>query len=275
MLTLIPTPIGNLSDITFRALEVLQKAQIILCEDTRVTKQLLNLLSKKFDFKTPNAKIISFFEHNQNRKIDEIKNYLATNNCVYLSDAGMPAISDPGQFLVKFCQENNIIYDVLPGPSVAPLIYAASGFESGKFYFYGFLPKKGKERASELEKILNGSFDTVLYEAPHRILNLLELICKIDKEKELFVAKEISKMHQSYFWGNASEILQKLQSKTVKGEWALVIKGEKKDNKGSIEYKDIINLNLPPKQKAKLLAKISGKSVKECYDKLQNEKNLL
>jgi len=272
MLTLIPTPIGNLKDISFRALEVLQDAQVILCEDTRVTKQLLNLAQEKLNFNMPKAVFISFFEHNQHKKINSLKDLLTNKNCVYLSDAGMPAISDPGQVLVKFCQENDITYDILPGPSVAPLIYAASGFESGKFYFYGFLPKKGKDRVIELENILNNSLDTVLYEAPHRILNLIELICKIDEKRELFLAKEISKMHQSYFWGSAKKILQKLQNITIKGEWALVIKGKDSSFKQTITYDDIINLNLPPKQKAKLLSKISSKSVKEWYEELRNKK---
>jgi len=270
MLTLIPTPIGNIKDITFRSLEVLQEAQIVLCEDTRVTKQLLHILESRFDFKAPNAKFISFFEHNQYKKIEEIAPLLKEKKCVYLSDAGMPGISDPGALLVEFCQKNSISYDVLPGPSVAPLIYAASGFESGKFYFYGFLPKKGQERTKEITKVVNSPFDTIIYEAPHRILQLLEEILKIDSNKELFVAKEISKKFQKYFFGTVKEVLEEIKSSSTKGEWALVLKGSTKIKESSISLEEIKALDIPPKAKAKIIAKITNKSIKECYSELIN-----
>ena len=267
MLTLLPTPIGNIGDITFRALEILNNCDLILCEDTRVTKQLLNILKDRYDFNYPNADIISFHEHNGKERLEQIGYRLKEQNVVYMSDAGMPAISDPGQLLVEFCQKEYIEYDVVPGASVAPLIYAASGFESGKFYFYGFLPKKGKDRENELNTIISSGLDTIIYEAPHRILKLLEQICNIDEDRELFVAKELTKKHQRYFRGLAKDILTELKSISTKGEWALVIKGVESEFK-TLDLNEIKSLDIPPKAKAKLISKLSGKSIKECYEEL-------
>ncbi len=269
MLTLIPTPLGNINDITFRSLAVLQESELILCEDTRVTKQLLRLLQERFELSFPDFEIISFHEHNQEKKIASLESALANKKVVYLSDAGMPAISDPGQFLVAFCQEKQIEYDVLPGASVPPLLYAASGFESGKFSFYGFLAKKGKERLEELRAILDSSFDTIIYEAPHRIRKLFEEIVALDETREIFVAKELTKRHQRYLRGSAKELLEKLTQLSTKGEWALVIKGSSlQKSHNTLSISELESLDVPPKIKAKLLAKITGESVKECYNKL-------
>jgi 16S rRNA (cytidine1402-2'-O)-methyltransferase len=269
MLTLIPTPLGNIYDITYRAIETLQSIDVILCEDTRVTKQLLRLLQERFSVTFPNFEIISFHEHNQEAKIDSLKEILQNKKVAYLSDAGMPAISDPGQLLVSFCQDNNIEYDVLAGASVPPMLYAASGFESGKFTFYGFLAKKGKERQEELRAILESSYDTIIYEAPHRILKLLEEINILDEQRELFLAKELTKKYQRYFRGSAKELLEELKNSSTKGEWAVVIKANAKlAEQKSLSLSEIEALDIPPKVKAKLIAKITGQSVKECYNKL-------
>ena len=269
MLTLIPTPLGNINDITFRTLKVLQKSDVILCEDTRVTKQLLKLLQERFDISFPDFEIISFHEHNQKEKLPVVAPFLQERNVAYLSDAGMPAISDPGQALVEFCQENKIEYDVLPGASVPPLLYAASGFESGKFLFYGFLAKKGKERKEELREILDSHYDTIIYEAPHRVLKLLEEIVSIDENRELFMAKELTKRYQHYFKGSAKELLEKLRSSNIKGEWALVVKAKKPQAIQKIlTLSQVQALDIAPKVKAKLLAQMTGESIKECYNKL-------
>jgi len=264
MLTLLPTPIGNIKDITLRTLEILESCELILCEDTRVTKQLLNILQERHNLELPNVEIISFHEHNGKERLEQIAQKLRDLKTVYMSDAGMPVISDPGQLLVEYCQSMDIEYDVLPGASAAPLIYAASGFKSGKFFFYGFLPKKGKERKEELAKILNSGLDTIIYEAPHRILKLIKEICQIDENRALFAAKELTKKHQKYYKMSAKEFLEKLQTDSTKGEWALVIEGKESQN-ASLDLGEIITLDIPPKAKAKLLAKLTGKSVKECY----------
>ncbi len=271
MLTFIPTPIGNLQDITFRTLEVLKSAEIVFCEDTRVAKQLIKLLQERFGAKFGNFEFISFHEHNQLKRLQEFGDKIKEKNCVYMSDAGMPGISDPGALLAKYCQENSIDYDFLPGASAAPLVYAASGFESGKFCFYGFLPQKGKARSEELLNILNSAFDTVIYEAPHRIIKLLEEICQTDPQRELFAAKELTKKHQKFYRLTAKELHKQLQKDSTKGEWALVIKG-KTEKSQKIDIQELLKLNLPPKTKAKLIAKLTGKTVKECYEEVTKKK---
>ena len=272
MITLLPTPLGNLGDVTIRSLKLLQEADLILAEDTRVAKKLLDLLKNEYQIKLkPNLEIISFFEHNQKKRIQELEYRLMSENVVFMSDAGMPAISDPGQILIEFAQKKGIAYDVLPGASVVPLIYAASGFESGKFIFYGFLPRKGVQREKELQKVMQMEYDVILYEAPHRLLQLLESISKIDPKRELFLGKELTKRYQSYYKGSAKELFESLQNEKIMGEWAVIIHGSlqiKQQNMLTID--DIKALDLPIKQKAKLLAKMSGINAKKWYEKLLN-----
>jgi len=267
MLTLLPTPIGNIADITFRTIEILKNCDLILCEDTRVTKHLLNILKTRYSLELKNIDIVSFHEHNQKERLEQIASRLKSQIVVYMSDAGMPVISDPGQLLVEYCQREEIEYDVLPGASVAPLIYAASGFKSGKFYFYGFLPNKGRQRADELHNLMGNGLDTILYEAPHRISKLIEQICEIDENRELFVAKELTKRYQKFYKMSAKEILKHLKNESTKGEWALVVEG-KANNLKSLSLNEVESLDIPPKVKAKLISKLTGKSVKECYKEL-------
>jgi len=261
LLTFVPTPIGNLEDISKRALDALKNAEIIFCEDTRVTKKLLNL------YKIPLNKIfISMHSHNEDKVISNLnKNELVSKNCIYVSDAGMPGVSDPGSKLIKFCQKENIPYTVIPGANAALTAYVASGFE-GEFCFFGFLPHKGKERETKLLKILENDKISILYESPHRIEKLINELKKYAPERKIFLAKELTKIHETFIKGKAKDI----ELKNTKGEWVVVIdKGEKKE-KLELDYNDILNLNLPLKEKSKLLAKISDKSPKEIYNQLLN-----
>jgi len=197
----------------------------------------------------------------------EISERLNDEQVVYVSDAGMPVISDPGQILVAYCQKNNINYDVLPGASAVTTAYAASGFEEGKFLFYGFLPQKGSERSSALIEVMNGSDNVVLYEAPHRIEKLIVEIVKIDEHREVFFAKELSKKFQTYHKGSAKKILERFKTVNLKGEWVVVIKGKKEEVK-ALYVEDILAFDMQPKVKAKLLAKITDKNVKDWYQEL-------
>ena len=267
MLTFIPTPIGNPQDITIRALREFEKATLFLCEDTRETKRLLRILEERFDFIYPEVEFLSFHEHNGAERLEMVASRLKEENVVYVSDAGMPVISDPGQILVLHCQVHQIEYDVLPGASAVVTAYAASGFESGKFLFYGFLPSKGSERSAELIALMNGVENVVLYEAPHRIGKLIEEIAKIDETRELFFAKELSKKFQTYHKGSAKEILERFQTVNLKGEWVVVIHAKKEESK-ALYLDDILAFDLQPKVKAKLLAKITDKNVKYWYNKL-------
>jgi len=267
MITFIPTPIGNPQDITIRAMRLFEKATLFLCEDTRQTKRLLRLLEERFDMTYPEAEFVSFNEHNGAARIEEFSSVFSEKEIVYVSDAGMPVISDPGQLLVAYCQAEGLKYDVLPGASAVTTAYAASGFEEGKFLFYAFLPHKGKERASALSEAMGNGYNTVLYESPHRLEKLLHEILAEDEERELFLAKEISKKYQNYYRGTAKELNEIFKELTIRGEWVVVISAKKSSEK-SLSFAEVLKLDLPPKPKAKLLAQLSDKSVKEWYETL-------
>jgi len=273
MLTFIPTPIGNPQDITIRALKEFEKATLFLCEDTRETKRLLRILEERFDFIYPSDEVefLSFHEHNGVERLEEIASRLEKEEVVYVSDAGMPIISDPGQVLVEYCQKNSIDYDVLPGGTAVTTAYAASGFKEGQFTFCAFLPQKGSERTSALILAMNSKVNTVLYEAPHRIEKLIAEIVHIDEEREVFFSKELTKKFQNYYRGSAKEILAKFEESTInpKGEWVVVIAAQKEEEK-TLSIAEILAFDLQPKVKAKLLAKLTDKSVKECYNELIN-----
>jgi len=267
MITFIPTPIGNPQDITIRAMKLFEKATLFLCEDTRQTKRLLRLLEERFSMTYPEAEFYSFNEHNGQERLDSLGDTFAEQEVVYVSDAGMPVISDPGQLLVAYCQKNILKYDVLPGASAVTTAYAASGFEEGKFLFYAFLPHKGKERASALAGAMNNGYSTVLYESPHRLEKLLDEVEALDANRELFLAKEISKKYQNYYRGTVSELNVQFKELTIRGEWVVVIKAKVETEK-SLTFTEVLQLDLAPKPKAKLLASLSDKSVKEWYNEL-------
>ncbi len=268
MLYFIPTPIGNLEDISLRSLKLLESASTIYCEDTRVTKKLFSLLKEKKKINPPSQKFISLHSHNEKNVLANLSPQSLKNEIVlYVSDAGMPAISDPGCELVRYAQKYNIEYDILPGANAALVAYASSGFCDSKFLFYGFLPHKGSSRTNALNEALFNGFVTILYEAPHRIIKLIEQICNIDEKREIFLIKEATKMHQKHFKGSADEVLQMLKVQNIKGEWVVVINSDKREL-GVITVNDILSLGIPKKQAAKLIAKITGKSPKQCYSEL-------
>ncbi|WP_200762735.1 16S rRNA (cytidine(1402)-2'-O)-methyltransferase [Nitrosophilus alvini] len=267
MLTLVPTPIGNIEDISARALKALEKADIFLCEDTRVTKKLLGLVKQKYNIAPAPARFISLHSHNEKKFLQKIDPSFFDKNVVYVSDAGMPGISDPGAILVDYCIKNGIEYDVLPGPSAFVTAYAASGFNSSRFLFFGFLPHKGHDRKRAFENVMNSGFDTIIYESPHRLLKLFEEIVAYDCDREVFAVKELTKKFQKYYRGKVVQIFEKLKNENIKGEWVVIIKAsEKKET--ALDINDILSLDIPKKQAAKLLSKITGKSIKECYNHL-------
>ncbi len=271
MLTFVPTPIGNLGDLSLRSLEVLKEAELILCEDTRVTKRLIQLISQKLHIQIDinNKEFKSVHSHNEKAFLtDENKEFLLSKNVAYVSDAGMPCISDPGAVLVNFCIENDIKYDVLPGANAILTAYTMSGFEKKEFTFFGFLPHKGKNRQNQLQSICESQFITILYESPHRLLKLLAQIEEIDAAREIFVVKELTKMYQQSFKGTAADIYNQLKKTTIKGEWVVIINSTVSQKGEQITLKDIQELELPPKQKAKLISKLTGQSIKDIYNTL-------
>jgi len=265
VITFVPTPIGNLDDISYRTIKALEGAEVFLCEDTRVTKKLLNLINQRFDKSFNPKEFISVHSHNEAEFVEKLKTIDTNQNIVFVSDAGMPCISDPGAKIVEYCIKNQIPYDVLPGANAAVTAYAMSGFEHKEFLFFGFLPHKEQNRLDELKKILNLPFVTILYESPKRVVQLLKEISKLDDTREVFMAKELSKLYQKVFKDTPQNLLKTLGSKEQKGEWVVIIDG--KPSVGNLlDFDDIKDLSLPPKQKAKLIAKLKGITPKVAYE---------
>ncbi len=216
-LYLVATPIGNLEDITLRAIRILKEVDIILAEDTRQTLKLLNHL----EISKP---LISYHRHNEEIKVENIIEKLKEgNNIALVSDAGTPVISDPGEVVVKEALTNDI--EVIPIPGACALINGliASGLDAKEFTFYGFLPLNKKLRKEKLEEIENENKTVILYEAPHKILNTLSDLQELLNNRKVVVARELTKIHEEYIRGTISEILEKYTQ--PKGEHIIIIEG--------------------------------------------------
>lgn len=266
MLSLVPTPIGNLADISQRSLELLSRADVILCEDTRVTKRLIYLLKERFALAMGEPEFFSLHSHNEADFINRLQPEFFERNVLYMSDAGMPGFSDPGQLLVRYCIDNGIEYDVVPGANAALTAFVASGFVQTQMLFFGFLPHKGNDRSAALLEALHNGYTTVLYEAPTRLEKLLKEIAKEAPERNIFLAKEISKKFQTFYRGCAAELLEILGDE-IRGEWVVVIEAGTK-HASSLSESDILSLEIPKKAASKLIAKITGENPKECYQRL-------
>jgi len=273
LLTLVPTPIGNIGDISLRAMSALSEADVLLCEDTRVTKKLLNILQTRYDFtQKPDQEFISLHSHNEKDFVEKLEPSFFEQNIVYVSDAGMPGVSDPGQVLVEYAIKNGVVYDILPGANALLTAFVASGFVETKMLFYGFLDHKGNSRTQGLQEALYSGLTTILYESPHRLEKLLQEIDEVEATREIFLAKEMSKKYQRYLRGTASEILAKLEG-NYRGEWVVVIRAGEIHQSSAITQKDILELDLPMKIQAKLISKITGEKTKACYQRLLQEKS--
>ena len=267
MLYFIPTPIGNLEDISRRSLTLLAKSTLVFCEDTRVTKRLISLFKARYELDFLDKEFISLHSHNEKAVLEKTSVDIFEQDVVYLSDAGMPAVSDPGCELVRYCHHHDIKYEVLPGANAALLAYASSGFCETQFLFFGFLPHKGNDRKNALTKALNSGYVTILYESPHRIMKLVDELALRAPSREIFLIKEATKMYEKHFKGNSLEVQAMFENQNIKGEWVVVLNALKKEF-GVITVEDIIALDVPKKQASKLIAKITGKSPKECYQEL-------
>jgi len=270
VLKFLPTPIGNLQDITIRTIEELKNAEIIFCEDTRVSKRLLFLLNEKLNISFGQKEFIPLHSHNEKKQIEKYSETLRNKNCVYVSDAGMPCISDPGSELVKFCQLNSIKYEVLPGANALLPAFCASGFSDGQFLFYGFLPHKKNDRRTKLKELLaENIFPIIFYESPHRLLDFLVDISELFPDRRLFLAKELTKLHEKFFSGTTIELLNTIQKEKILGEWVVIAdKNSLKATSITLNIEDLLALSLPKKELAKLISKISGENPKTVYEKL-------
>lgn len=268
MLTLVPTPIGNIEDISHRAIEALKKAEVLFCEDTRVTKKLLSLLSERLGFTFPDYQFFSLHSHNEKVLLEKVDPSIFQQNCLYLSDAGMPGISDPGYALIQYCQSHEIPYDVLPGANAALVSVVMSGFDTKHFLFYGFLPHKGKERTTALHTVATSGYPTILYESTHRIQKLFDELAKEYPALEVFAVKELTKLHQTTFRGTAKEVAAQIQSANQKGEWVVVLNAITSEGFDPEIVTLLAQSSMPKKEAAKLLAKLSGGNPKSCYNLL-------
>ena len=188
--------------------------------------------------------------------------------CAYMSDAGMPCISDPGNSLVKFAQKNKVEYEVLSGSNALILAAVASGLVEKEFSFLGFLPNKGDERKVAIQNALNSPYPVIIYESPKRILNLIKTISGLDPQRKIFIIKEATKKFETKYFDKAINLAQILENENLNGEFCLVIDKSKNTKFETILESDILDLDIPPKQKSKLLSKITGINQKEIYKNL-------
>ena len=258
VLYIVGTPIGNLNDISFRALNILKNVSLIACEDTRQTKKIMS----KYKF-TNN--LISFNKHNSLNKISKIINDLKSGKSVALvSDAGMPSICDPGEELIRDAKSNDINIICIPGPCAALTAIASSGMPSSKFTFEGFLPRRNSEREQTLLEISKNEKTTIIFESPRRLKKLLSELKKFcGGKKEIQVFRELTKKFEEHLGKDIDEVIEYFEEKEVLGEITVVIKGiDKKNQKNELneielkkELNDLIKAGLNLSQASKYLAK--------------------
>lgn len=222
-LYIVGTPIGNLGDFSPRAVETLEMVDFIAAEDTRVTLKLLNHFGIK-------KEMISYFEHNKRERGEIIANrILAGENCAICTDAGMPAISDPGEDLVRLCHEQGITVESVPGPTAFATALALSGMEVGRFTFEGFLSVSKKSRREHLEEIKDEKRTMVFYEAPHKLINTLNDLYSALGDREIALVREITKIHEEVIKTTLAQATQLYNEAKPKGEFVLVVAGKKEE----------------------------------------------
>ena len=268
VLYVVGTPIGNLNDLSLRAINILKKVSLIACEDTRQTKKLMN----KFQIKNT---LISFNKHNSFKKIPSTIDTLKGGKSIALvCDAGMPGICDPGEDLVREVRANKLDVICVPGPCAALTALLSSELPSSKFIFEGFLPKKKISRKEILLEISNNEKSTIIYEAPHRIKKLLnELKEYCGGKRKIHIAREITKKYEDHISSDIDSTIKFLENKEVLGEFTIIINGVKKDSKGDIDelsikedLQNLVDAGLSLSSAAKYLAKKNNLSKNFIYN---------
>jgi 16S rRNA (cytidine1402-2'-O)-methyltransferase len=217
MVTFVPTPIGNLGDITLRAIDTLRNADLIACEDTRHSLKLLNHL----EIARP---LISLHDHNEQQRIpDLIARAREGQNIAIISDAGTPCLSDPGHRFLKACRDEGVEFTVLPGPSAITTALVASGFPPHPFSFHGFLHVKKGKRGKQLQAALDSAETTLFFESPHRLPSTLKILSELAPGSRICVARELTKKFETLHHGNAKELREYFSERKVKGEIVLLI----------------------------------------------------
>jgi 16S rRNA (cytidine1402-2'-O)-methyltransferase len=274
-LYIIPTPIGNLGDITLRAIDILKTVDSVLCEDTRHSRPLLQHLGI-------NKPLFAYHEHNEKDSIDKIIEQLDQGKSLGLiSDAGTPLISDPGYVLIKALRQKNIPVVALPGACALITALSASGLATDRFRFEGFLPAKSKARQDRLELLKNESATSIFYESTHRIIDCLKDIEAILPDREMVLAKELTKSFEAIISGKAVDILIWLNQDEArqKGEFVVLVSGQVQDHSDEQQLESektlkILLKELPLKQAVKIAVELTGINKNELYDlalKLQNK----
>lgn len=218
-LYIVPTPIGNLEDITYRALKVLENADMIAAEDTRQTKKLLS----HYELHTP---LVSYHEHNKlDRERYLIGEIQSGKTIALVSDAGMPGVSDPGFELVNRAVQEGIHAIVLPGANAALCALVGSGLNTDRFYFYGFLPRKKKERKEELEGLRRMTSTLIFYESPHRLKEVVKSVQEVFGNRQMALARELTKKYEEYIRGKADEVVEWVHQNEIRGEFCVIVEG--------------------------------------------------
>jgi 16S rRNA (cytidine1402-2'-O)-methyltransferase len=253
-LYVVGTPIGNLDDMSFRAIRVLKSVNAIASEDTRHTGKLLH----HFEIKTPQ---ISYHQHNHKQRAPELLDRLQQGQSIALvSDAGLPGISDPGYELVQVCIDAHVNVVPIPGPNAALTALMASGLPTDHFCFEGFLPTKASERQHRLTQIEAESRTVILYESPHRLQQTLQDLSALGAERELAIARELTKLHETFWRGKIGDAIAQYQTQQPRGEFTLIIAGKPAtqtvytDDRLRQELQILINQGISPSQASRQLA---------------------
>lgn len=263
-LYLIPTPIGNFEDMTLRSIETLKMVDVLFCEDTRITKQMLNRLNI-------NKKLISSNDHNEDSTKNLAIKYLEEGkNIGIVTDRGTPIISDPGYKVVAEVIKKG--YNVIPLPGANALVPAliASGLNPSPFMFYGFLNSKKSKREKELENLKKYPVTMIFYEAPHRIIEMLESIKEVFGERNISVSREITKIYEEMYRGTITQVIQELNSEEIRGEFVVVVEGNTSDiSFDSMSIEEHVNMyieeGLTEKESLKRVAKDRNTTKSEIY----------
>ena len=273
VLYIVGTPIGNLKDITLRAIETLQNVDIILAEDTRQTLKLLNHLNIS-------KQLISYHRHNEEAKVQMVVELLdAGKNIALVSDAGMPIISDPGQGLVRYLVENNYKIEVIPGVTALITAIVKSGMDSTRFSFEGFLSVSKKQRIKRLNELKDEIRTMIFYEAPHKILYALKDMYETFGQRNICICRELTKIHEEYRYTTFKDAIKDIEENGIKGEIVLIVEGrneleleeKRKEELGKIDpvnlVKEYMGSGIEKKEAIKRVAKELGVNKNEVYKK--------
>jgi 16S rRNA (cytidine1402-2'-O)-methyltransferase len=272
-LYLVGTPIGNLGDLSPRALETLREADFIAAEDTRVSLKLLN----HFDIR---KSLVSYYEHNKYASGEKIlERILAGETCALVTDAGMPAVSDPGEDLTAMCAERGVEVVAVPGPSALIAALALSGLPTGRFTFEGFLSVNKRERAEHLDSLKREERTMIFYEAPHKLLRTLEALLSALGNRRISVCRELTKLHEETLRTTLSDALAYFTQTPPRGEFVLVVEGAPKETQATASPEDALRImeryraeGRSMKEAARLAAADTGFSKNELYQQaLQNK----